>query len=321
MRPRRSSFLSSDVARFLLALVVPWVVWLACVTVFVPRIADGEWYWVPVVFLASGFLQYWCIIAIHEAIHQHFVRRTRWSRLVALLCAYPIGFDRNYSWIHLDHHRFFPDTSRDPDAPNYGEFPQSIGSWLKRLVLVGSGWTVVLQVFDQRRHLADPATPDHRAFRGELPWKVAVQIALAALFWLLGFWPGYALCWLVPLVTQAKVLSFLRTFAEHAHPVHVGVLRSFQRPSLADRYLAYFGFLYHSEHHLKASVPYQQLLARSLLTTDTEPYGHDVIVVFAGGHLQWHWQLLRSLYRSARQWPTSNDSPIDHEWELYVPVL
>lgn len=306
--------------RFLAALILPWALWAGLTVMLLPMVAGGAWYWAPLLFIASGLLQYWCIIAIHEAIHQHFLKQTRLSRLVALLCAYPIGLDRNYSWIHFDHHKYFPDSERDPDWPNYGDYPRSLATWLKRLFLIGSGLAVLLQFFQQRRHLAKDI-PEHRNFRGELPYKIGVQLALLGLFSFFGFLPGYVLFWLVPLVTQAKFLSFLRTFAEHAHPEHLGVLRVFAKPSLLDRYLAHFGFIYHSEHHLRANVPYTELAQRSLIGTDAAPSGDVPIVVYDGGHLQWHWQLLRSLYKAASWRLPSNNLTIKHEQILHLPLL
>lgn len=177
-----------------------------------------------------------------------------------------------------------------------------------------------MQTLKQHRHLA-AGVPAHRHFKHELAYKVAAQLALIALFGILGFFPGYVLFWLVPLVTQAKLLSFLRTFAEHAHPEYLGVLRVFSKPSLLDRYLAHFGFVYHSEHHLRANVPYTALSQQSLITMPTPTSWDTVIVVYNGGHLQWHWQLLRTLLRATSQHSPSDNPAIEHERILYLPVL
>jgi fatty acid desaturase len=306
--------------RFLLALALPWLLWLIPILVLVPRVAAGDWAWGVAVFVISGLLQYWCIIGIHEAIHQYFIKRNRLNGLVAVLCAFPIGLDRNYSWLHLDHHKYFPNEAIDPDGPMYQNFPSSLRQWLGRLLLNASGLQVVVQVFAQRRqHAARPATRVY--FKHEFVWKLMVQLGLLALFAMLGFVPGYVLFWLLPLVTMAKLLSFLRTFAEHAHHEFPGALRIFSQPSWLDRYLAHFGFLFHSEHHLRSSVPYTELPQRSLLAQGIRPAGSVAIVVYNGGYLQWHWQLIKALCRPASQGEAGKRPCVDYERILYLPAV
>ncbi|MGH8505183.1 MAG: fatty acid desaturase family protein [Stenotrophobium sp.] len=299
---------------------MPWLLWGLCLAGLLPRVAAGQWGWGIAVFVAGALLQYWCIIAIHEAIHQYFVTRHRLNGLVALLCAFPIGLDRNYSWLHLDHHKHFPAADIDPDGPMYRDFPSSLTQWIRRLLLNASGLQVVFQVFEQRRqHAARPIRRHY--FRHEWAWKLLVQLTLLVLFAVLGFAPGYVLFWLLPLVTLAKLLSFLRTFAEHAHPQYPGALRVFAKPSWLDHYLAYFGFLYHSEHHLRANVPYGDLPQRSLQDAATKPAGAVMIVVYDGGHLGWHCQLLKSLWRAARRDDGTQHRNIPNERVLYLPIL
>lgn len=306
--------------RFLAALIIPWLAWVGLLLVLMPRIAGGEWGWCVAIFFASALLQYWCIIAIHEAIHQYFVIRHRHNWLVALLCAFPIGLDRNYSWLHLDHHKHFPAADIDPDGPMYRDFPKSFAQWVKRLGLNASGLQVVLQVFEQRRQHAERPVRRHY-FKYELAWKLLMQATLLALFAWAGFVAGYILLWLLPLVTAAKLLSFLRTFAEHAHPQYPGALRIFSKPSWLDCYLAWFGFLYHSEHHIKANVPYPELPGRSMFANRSQPSGSVAVVVYAGGHLGWHWQLLSSLWQQMWQHGQNSAVEISNERTIYLPAV
>jgi fatty acid desaturase len=243
--------------------LVALVVWLAS------RPEPG----VTPAFLASSLLAWgvigWCQFALFNALHEGLHNRFGSPHLQLpcyALAAYPMGFDEGYRRVHLDHHRYFGDPERDPDFPNYGDFPRSRRAFLLRLFLNLCGWYAVLQFLGRRQ--ATGRQPGTGATGLQNPvWKVlAVQCLILAIFALTVGWLYYIWLWLAPLVTFCKFFTSTRTLCEHGSPDGASVIRTITGPYPEEKLLGIFCFNYHAEHHHSAAIPYQNLrTAHSLL--------------------------------------------------------
>lgn len=207
-----------------------------------------------------GWCQFALFNALHEALHNRFGRPHR-ELLSYLLAAYPLGFDEGYRRVHLDHHKFFGDPERDPDYPNYANFPQSRAAFIQRLLLNLCGWYAMLQFLSL--HLGSaattPATPADTQPGRPLFKLVATQLLILLLFGLTVGWLYYIWLWLIPLATFGKFYSSTRAFCEHGSPDDQPVIRTITGSFAGEKILGVFCFHYHAEHHRYVGIPCNQL--------------------------------------------------------------
>lgn len=229
-------------------------------------------------FVASGWLQYVLVQAMHEACHQKFHLGGWPSFAAALFTTWPLGLTRAYRKIHFAHHRFAGDPSRDPDWPLYSTFPRSRWHFIGMILFYGTGLPAVIQKLRQRgstntRRGARGSA--QRAVVGELAMVAALQLAFLVVYsagaWALSLSVGpvsivawglvlYVAFWFAPIVTVVKTLGFLRILAEHGDPVRPIAFRSFDANALGRLILGPFGFAQHAEHHAYMAIPHNVLI-------------------------------------------------------------
>ena len=126
---------------------------------------------------------------------------------------------------------------------------------------------------------------------GDVVHIAGTQLLILGTFTLLMGPQYYLLFWLLPIVTIAKGIGFLRILAEHSDPNHSIVYRSFSTGIVRRNLLGPFGFAHHAEHHDYMSIPYPRL--GSVFRKRLESRGgarreHDLAgeyQVYAGSHL------------------------------------
>ncbi len=203
-----------------------------------------------------GWCQFALFNALHEGLHLRFGAPHR-DLLTYALCAWPLGFDKSYRAVHLDHHKYFGDPVRDPDFPNYADFPASRRQMMGRLLLNMSGVNAIRQFFA----LGDKVPSSHTRREASLMAIVLTQLLVAAVFAVTIGWIYYPLLWLLPLVTFGKFFSSTRTFCEHASPDGAPVIRTITGSFLGEKVFGVFCFHYHAEHHRFVGIPCDQLAA------------------------------------------------------------
>lgn len=239
-----------------------------------------------------GWCQFALFNALHEGLHRRFGRPHR-ERLSYALAAYPLGFDDTYRKVHLDHHKYFGDAQRDPDHPNYGNFPVSKRAFLLRMLLNLCGWYALLQLLGIRQGVPDS---QRNSAQTSATGRPLLRLAIAQFIILLIFsgtigWPYYFWLWLVPLATFGKFFSSTRTFCEHASPDNRPTIRTITGSYLGEKILGVFCFHYHAEHHLHVGIPYNQLrqahelLQESMYVVDEKP-GQPRYELYQRGYLQ-----------------------------------
>lgn len=199
-----------------------------------------------------GSRQLGLFVLMHDASHWLLFRHHGAnSGAVKWLCAYPIGADLSaYRRIHHQHHR----RTQQPDDPELGvagEFPVArTRLWLDALGDLG-GWTAARMA---GRPWREPAAA-WRRLRGPLVTNAALFGVLAGA----GHWYLYPLLWLLPLATWYRLVSRLRSIAEHAmvsdpdDPLRNS--RTTAVGPLGRVFLAPYWVNYHLEHHLLVFVP------------------------------------------------------------------
>ncbi|MEH6569394.1 MAG: fatty acid desaturase [Halioglobus sp.] len=245
-----------------------------------------------------GWSQFALFNALHEGLHNRFGRPHR-DLLAYALTAYTVGFDESYRKLHLDHHKFFGDPLRDPDYPNYGNFPVSQRQFIQRLFLNLCGWYALLQFLGIRQgaSMSDEAGGNDTPAKGS-GWRIVIaQIFVLAVFSLTVGWGYYFWLWLFPIVTFGKFFSSTRAFCEHASPDDEQTIRTITGSFLGEKILGVFCFHYHAEHHRYVAVPYTHLAEANAMLADSvyappEP-GEPRYEHYRHGY----WQLLYGWFR------------------------
>lgn len=248
-----------------------------------------------------GWCQFALFNALHEGLHRRFGRPHR-EGLSYALAAYPLGFDETYRKVHLDHHKFFGDAQRDPDYPNYGNFPASKRAFILRMLLNLCGWYAMLQFLGAHQGVADTQkdTTDNSEAGRPLLRLVAAQFVIFGLFSATVGWPYYFWLWLVPLATFGKFFSSTRAFCEHASPDNRATIRSITGSYIGEKILGVFCFHYHAEHHLHVGIPYNQLreahdlLQGSMYVIENDP-SKPRYELYQQGYLQLLYNWFRAL--------------------------
>lgn len=234
-------------------------------------------------FVFLGWLQASISNGFHEACHENLIeghgkRPKFWDRVSAILLGYPTFFTLTYREVHTQHHVKGGDPTEDPDVVTYGGFPRSRMEMLGRFATMATGVSAAQQVLRRVFGARDgdsveaklAAARKQRAARhgsatpmGELPWLVATQLGIVALFLGIFGWPWglawYVGFWILPLGTIAKTVKASRSFCEHGAPDNVFVLRTITGKPWQLGTLGMYGFSYHAEHHLYPWVPYSKL--------------------------------------------------------------
>ncbi len=243
--------------------------------------------------LMTGWGQFALFNALHEGLHRRFGRPHR-ELLGFLLTAYPVGFSPSYRQLHLDHHRYFGESIRDPDYPNYGNFPRTKLQFLTRVAWNASGVAAGLQFLGlrQRGEFSSQTRPP-------LEWLQLglVQLTILACYSIFLGPLYYLTLWLIPLATSAKLFAFLRTFCEHADPHDRRTIRTITGKVPDTRILGVFCFRYHAEHHQKIHVPCNQLPAAHNLLKD-ELYRSDADGIQYEHWNRGYWRLLCHWYQN-----------------------
>ena len=226
-------------------------------------VALAVWVNNPLVYLAAfvvmGPVHVRFAILMHEAAHKLLFTNKRindWvgTWLISYPALVPIGIYRRG---HFAHHRqeFGPD---EPDIAYYGGYRCDRRTLARRLFrdAVGiSGWKNLKPLFSAVRH---------PTFGGVARSIIAVQLLLWAVLWATtGRWWIYPLLWLLPWLTQWRVLNRLRAIAEHGG-LEAGddrrVTTHYVRQTwLARLWLVPYNTGWHLAHHVDMGIPFRNL--------------------------------------------------------------
>jgi len=233
----------------------------------------------PLTILAALFLigarQLGMAVIMHEAAHRTMFKDRRLNDLVCnWLAAYPVWAEiAPYRRYHLVHHAK-TGTPDDPDLGLVTPFPITKASFRRKIWrdLSGqTGWKQFLAVL--RRDLGTSRKKNMRNLgmsAGERPdvgWRKLVPVALsnAVLLGILAAFghPALYLLWLAAWFTTYRLVTRLRSIAEHALALDTEDPLRNTRTTLARWWerllLAPNRVNYHLEHHLLMSVPHYHL--------------------------------------------------------------
>ena len=222
-----------------------------------------------------GTRQLGLAVVMHEAAHRTLFRNRKLNDWAGnWLAAYPVWSDvKPYRGYHLVHHAK-TGTEGDPDLGLVTPFPITRASFRRKIWrdLSGqTGWKQMRAVL--RRDLGIAKKANQRTMglnRGEQPdvgWHKLVPVAvsngvLIAILSLSGH-PELYLLWVVAWLTTYRLVTRLRSIAEHALPGDVGDPLRNTRTTRArwwERLLiAPNRVNYHLEHHLLMTVPLYNL--------------------------------------------------------------
>jgi fatty acid desaturase len=226
-------------------------------------VALAVWTGNPLVYLAAfvlmGPVHARFAILMHEAAHKLLFTNKRvndWvgTWLIAYPALVPIGIYRRG---HFAHHReeFGPE---EPDIAYYGGYRCDRRTLARRLVrdAVGiSGWKNLKPLFKAVRN---------PTFGGVARSIIAVQAVLWAVSWIAtGEWFVYPLLWLLPWMTQWRVLNRLRAIAEHGG-LEGGsdrrVTTHYVRQTWPARlWIVPYNTGWHLAHHVDMGIPFRNL--------------------------------------------------------------
>ena len=235
--------------------------WAAVAALVAVATGLHRWWVVVIVSVLMGPVHVRFAILMHEAAHRLLLRSRTANDLVgAWLIAYPALVPLSlYRRSHMAHHReeFGPD---EPDIAFYSGYPGPAAALRRRLLrdAVGiSGWKnlkVLLRAL---------GTSAGRKVAGPI---VGVQLVLWAAMWVLsGAWWAYPLLWLLPWMTQWRVLNRLRALGEHGGMAAADD-RRLTTHNVAQHPLARLWFVpyntgWHLAHHVDMGIPFRKLPA------------------------------------------------------------
>ena len=163
-----------------------------------------------------------------------------------------------YRRVHMAHHKreFGPN---EPDIPLYANYPVTRASLRRKLVRDATGQTGYKLMRNQLRGLRSEDTRVKRTL-----WKmIGVQVVIATIFTLAGYWWMYPVMWVAPYLTVWRVINRLRSIAEHGG-LREDDDRRFTTHSVAQHWGARFFLVpysigFHMAHHVDAGVPFRHL--------------------------------------------------------------
>lgn len=163
-----------------------------------------------------------------------------------------------YRRVHMAHHKreFGPN---EPDIPLYANYPVSRASLRRKLIRDATGQTGYKLLRNQMKGLRSSDTRVKHTL-----WKmIAVQVIIASLFTLTGYWWMYPVMWVAPYLTVWRVINRLRSIAEHGG-LREDDDRRFTTHSVRQHWSAHFFLVpynigFHMAHHVDAGVPFRHL--------------------------------------------------------------
>ncbi|MFT4979698.1 MAG: fatty acid desaturase [Myxococcota bacterium] len=226
--------------------------------------------------LIAGFLTSALFAPFHECIHNNAFK-TRWmNRVLAWVCALPLGFfPSGYSAFHFEHHHHTHDPKRDPElllAPErLVSWPSGIVAWVLTLsgvlMLIGRVVSLPLLAANPSAGFWERLAP----YASEKKRVVIVRQARIALLIYIAvgagmvLWPPLAMI-LIPTVLSGAFLAFFQ-LPEHAGLATEGSIfhrtRSIRTNAVVN--LFWWNMSYHAEHHAYMAVPFYHLPALSRL--------------------------------------------------------
>ncbi len=227
-------------------------------------------------FVLMGAFQHHLSVIHHESIHYLLFRSRKLNEWVGrVLGAYPLGFTMAYRQTHLAHHFHLGHDDEDPDYPNYASFPATWRVILPALIrdMIGLSAARQLMSMSLRKRKFTSCLGDKPA-RKELLGVALTQLAMFLLLVYVGHGTLYFLIWLLPLSTWTRVLTRLRSIAEHVDVAGndhaLPRWRTLYCNPIESFFLAPMNFNYHAEHHLYPHVPFYHLpcLHRRLMQND-----------------------------------------------------
>ncbi len=249
-------------------------------------VALAFWSW-PVALVAVFIIatqQHALFILSHDAAHYRLFQQCAFNDLIGRLCAAPPGLSMStYRVIHRLHHNHLYGP-QDPDIALHGGYPRGKLYLVKKLLKDLCGLTAVktyayffgdpAQSKDAQgalKPLNDTSAGLRAAARSDQGVVIALQLALPALMFWLGGWPGlglYLVLWVLPALTVLQAIFRLRAICEHGavrdmsspltaartHLPGLNVAWALARPVLFPHHVNY-----HVEHHLYPAVPHYNL--------------------------------------------------------------
>jgi len=168
--------------------------------------------------------------------------------------------------MHLEH-------DDNPDAENYIHYPSGIKFFTKDILLILLGIVAFTQFLNHNLNKAN-FTANSSSKKLSL---FILQSLIFSLFFFSGFWWGYFVFWIFPLVTVAKTLAHFRNVAEHGLPrpipnnKNLERLRTIKSNFFEKFFFAPLGFNYHAEHHMFPGLLHHQLALLSCRLIE-QPY-------------------------------------------------
>ncbi len=264
-------------------------------------------------FFAIAVMQYYLLVAVHEAIHFGLFRHRGLNEFLgATLAAAGLSEFQIVRDHHLRHHSAYG-MDGDPDGPEY-KLPseaETVASALAYMLKRGFAFS---DLRTKLKRSVDP-TESRKGSLASFAFHLALtQGALFLLFFLTGAWWSYFVFWLGPLLTISRFFNSFRMFGEHGGLTVVDLPPSHQILSARTTFdsrpwyrapwwrierllFAPFHFNFHHEHHLLPRAPYSSL-----------PALHGILV--DAGHYQRHPEVLsRSFFRTLNSiTPPSNSA-------------
>jgi fatty acid desaturase len=219
----------------------------------------GPWTWLPV-FILMGRAHAQFASLMHEAAHRLLCSNKKANDFLGRwFIGYPAWTNTDaYRRVHMAHHRqeFGPN---EPDIALYANYPVSSASYRRKLVRDATGRTGWRLLRDQLKGLRSP-TP---VVRQTLLKILGVQVVLASVAIISGYWWVYPLFWVAPYLTVWRVINRLRSIAEHGG-LRASSDRRVTTHSVTQHWLARFFLVpyhigWHLAHHVDAGIPFRNL--------------------------------------------------------------
>lgn len=250
------------------------------------------------VFLLAGRQQALAAI-MHETGHNTLFATKRYNAFVASWLSSPFLLmdGKTYSKNHLEHHRA-AGTDKDPDLPNYKNYPVTKKSLLRKfsrdlLGLTGLKANLYLLLSGN-----DLLTKEKRA-PGQLTRGLFVNGILFLVLWAVGYGELFLL-WVIAYLTVYMAIIRMRQIAEHAGVEDLYNLEpKYNTRSVPRGILGLFfisptaGLSYHCEHHASLAIPTYNLKALHELIK-TRGYYDDIDM--ADGYLDVFRQVVKPAY-------------------------
>ena len=230
---------------------------------------------IVVALLVIGTRQLGLAIVMHEAAHRSLFKNRGLNDFAGnWLAAYPIWSDvKPYRSYHLVHHAK-TGSAEDPDLSLVTPFPITRASFRRKIWrdLTGqTGWKQAVAVAKRDLGLGDARNQRNMGLaEGQNPdvgWRKVAPVAitngvLLAILALFGH-PELYLLWLVAWLTTNRLVTRLRSIAEHALPSDLNDVLQNTRTTHASWWerllIAPNRVNYHLEHHLLMTVPLYNL--------------------------------------------------------------